>query len=96
VLSIDNSSDENENAVSSDEDKRNRKCRRTVAEKSLHENKKTRKFLEKTTRERDEKMSNFMAELLVQGNDMKATMDKAVESQVTFNNQFFQYLQSRK
>ena len=96
VLAIDNSSDENKNAASSDEDKRNRKCRRTVAEKSLHENRKTRKFWEKTTCERDEKMSNFMAELLVQGNDMKATMDKAVESQVTFNNQFFQYLQSRK
>ena len=37
-----------------------------------------------------------MAELLVQGNDMKATMEKAVDSQVSFNNQFFQYLQSRK
>ena len=77
---------------SSDEDRRNRGARKTVQERHLSENKKSRKLLEKHAND----MSGFMASLLDQGNEMKNTLQKAVTNQEEFNNNFFKYLSSRK
>ena len=89
-------SDPEQEHSSSEDEKRNRKARKTVQEKHLHENKKAQKFLEKTTKDRDEQMKSFMTEILSQGNDIKTTMARAVDNQEHFNNNFFAYLSSRK